>query len=331
MNWPLHQPNSSEQSGPVAGPIASSTPSASPLADRQSGSEVLANHGAPRGTITSTPRRQRRHVTTSVVNDIADRISARDMAVLLSIEQHQFLATRHIEALHFTDIATSARSRVTRRNLARLRDLRVIAALDRKLGGARAGSEGLTYFVDVVGDRILHERPGQRARQTHEPSARFLKHRLAIADAHITLIQADRNRQIELVESAVEPTAWRVFTGIGAARRVLKPDLYAETATEDDFVHAWFIEVDLGTESIPTLLAKCREYEAYRQTGIEQDRHGSFPIVIWSLTHRDPAKAERRLQALTDAIAIDRNLPNALFRIVRPEGLLSLIRTGGEQ
>ena len=143
-----------------------------------------------------------------------DRISARDRAVLPSIEQHQFLATRHIEALHFTDIAPSARSRITRRNLARLRDLRVIAALDRKLGGARAGSEGMTYFVDVVGDRILHERPGQRARQTHEPSARFLRHRLAIADAHITLIQADRNRQVELAGSAVEPAAWRAFTGI---------------------------------------------------------------------------------------------------------------------
>jgi hypothetical protein len=331
MNQPVDRTAQGGQSGPTAGPIASSMPSASPLADRQSGPEVLANHGALRGTITSTPRRQRRHITTSVVNDIADRISARDRAVLLSIEQHQFLATRHIEALHFTDIAPSARSRITRRNLARLRELRVIAALDRKLGGARAGSEGLTYFVDVVGDRILHERLGQRARQTHEPSARFLKHRLAIADVHITLIQADRDRQFELVESAVEPTAWRAFTGIGAARRVLKPDVYAETATDDDFVHAWFIEVDLGTESIPTLLAKCREYEAYRQAGIEQDRHGAFPLVVWSITHRDPAKAERRRHALTDAIAIDRNLPNALFRIVRPEGLLPLIQTGGEQ
>jgi hypothetical protein len=154
---------------------------------------------------------------------------------------------------------------------------------------------------------------------------------LAIADTHIALIDADRNGDFELVEGAVEPAAWRTFTGIGAARRILKPDLYAETATDDDLVHAWFIEVDLGTESIPTLLAKCREYEAYRQTGNEQDRHGAFPLVVWSIAHPDPATAERRRTALVNAIAIDRSLTIALFRIVAPEGVLPLIQNGGAQ
>ena len=83
----------------------------------------------------------------------------------------------------------------------------------------------------------------------------------------------------ELVECAVEPASWRRFTGLGGARLTLKPDLYAETASTSgsDLVHAWFIEVDLGTEGIPTLLKKCRDYEAYRRTGIEQDRQRRLP------------------------------------------------------
>lgn len=324
-------PHTTGQGGPIAGPIGSSTPSASPLADRRSDPEVSANDGAPRGTTPDDPRHQRRHITQSVVTDIADTIRSRDHDVLLSIEQHQFLATRHIEALHFAGIAPTARGRITRRTLGRLRDLRVIGVLDRKVGGIKAGSEGLTYFVDAVGDRILHQRTGQRTRRIHEPSARFLGHRLAIADAHVALIAADRRGDLELVDSAVEPASWRRHTGVGGARMTLKPDLSAETATDDDYVHAWFIEIDLGTESIPTLLKKCRDYEAYRQTGIEQDRHGSFPLVVWSITHRDPAKAENRRAALADAIAKDRRLPSTLFRIVAPEQLLPLFQNGGGQ
>ena len=226
---------------------------------------------------------------------------------------------RQIQALHFANLASTSARRTTKRVVARLRALRVLGSLKQRVGGVRAGSHGLVHFVDVAGDRILRNRSGREARRIYEPSARFLNHRLAIADAHIALIIADRGGEIDLVESAVEPAAWRTFTAIGATRRTLKPDLYAETATADDLVHAWFIEIDLGTEHIPTLLTKCREYEAYRQTGIEQDRHGSFPLVVWSITHPDPAKAERRRQALASAITADPALTSALFRIVAPE------------
>jgi hypothetical protein len=233
--------------------------------------------------------------------------------------------------LHFADLAPISSRRTVKRVLARLRGLRVLGALTQRVGGLHGGSDGLIHFVDATGDRILRNQSGRAARRTYEPSARFVNHRLAIADLHIALMVGSRDEQLGVVDSAVEPATWRTFVGIGAARRTLKPDLYAETATNDNLVHAWFIEVDLGTEHIPTLLAKCREYEAYRQTGIEQDRHGAFPLVVWSITHPDLAKAERRRQALTDAIAADRNLPSALFHIVAPERLLPLIRNGGAQ
>ncbi|MGW6423021.1 replication-relaxation family protein [Nocardia sp. NPDC055053] len=77
----------------------------------------------------------------------------------------------------------------------------------------------------------------------------------------------------------------RTYIGTGGARLTLKPDLYAETASPpgSEYVDGAFIEIDMGTESIPTLIRKCREYESYRRQGIEQDRSdGAFPVVIWS-------------------------------------------------
>jgi len=331
MNRPLHQPPGGEQRGPIAGPPASIPYAGTSLEKGQSQPIPSGNSGAPQGTTAPAKSSTDGRLSAAAIDAIDSRLTDRDRAILRSVDDHHFLTARHIEGLHFDAIAPDARGRITRRVLARLRGLRVLDTLDRRIGGVRAGSQGLIYHVGVAGDRLLDHHVRRNGRLRYEPSARFVAHRLAVADAHVALIDADREARVNLADSAVEPATWRTFTGIGAARRILKPDLYAETATAGDLVRAWFIEIDLGTEHVPTLLTKCLEYEAYRQTGIEQDRHGSFPIVVWSLTHPDPATAERRRRALTDAIATDRKLPNALFRIVPPEGLLSLIQDGGAQ
>lgn len=331
MNDLPQQQNPGTQTGPVADPAASNLSPTSPLADNQSAGLPSGNSGAPQGTTASTTRLPDQRISASTIDIINSRLSGRDRAILRSVDEHQFLTVHQIERLHFASIAPDARSRITRRVLARLRGLRVLDTLDRRIGGVRSGSQGLIYHVGVAGERLI-ERPARRStRLRYEPSARFLAHRLAVAEAHVDLITAHRSRVIELAHSTIEPGSWRSYTGIGAARRALKPDLFAETATDDDMVRAWFIEIDLGTEHIPTLLTKCRDYETYRQTGIEQDRHGAFPLVVWSLTHSDPATAERRRTALATAIARDRQLSGALFRIVTPEDVLALIRSGGTQ
>lgn len=331
MNHQSPQPNPADHSGPIAGPLASNPPVSSPLAERQSAGIPSGNIGAPRGTTEPSRRTTDSRLSAAALDAITHRLSDRDRSILRSVDDHQFLTVSHIESLYFQAIAPDARSRITRRVLARLRGMRVLDTLDRRIGGVRAGSQGLIYHVGVAGDRILPRSVRRRARLRYEPSVRFLDHRLAAADAHVALIAAHRGRLLELTESAVEPATWRTYTGIGAARRTLKPDLFAETADASDLVRAWFVEIDLGTEHLPTLLTKCREYERYRQTGIEQDRHGAFPLVVWSMTHPDPATAERRRDALIEAITKDRQLTSALFRIVAPEQLLPLVQRGGSQ
>jgi hypothetical protein len=291
-----------------------------------------ANDGAQQGTI--PPKRHRKQrIRARDVTELASWLSERDFAILHSIDEHQFLTVRQVEAFHFADHTPASGARIARRVLAKLREYRLLGTFGRRVGGTHGGSHGLVHYLDAVGDQLLNSRSGRRARRFHEPSARFLSHRLAVADARIALIQADRSHLFELAACAVEPSAWRHYTGLGGARLALKTDLYAETAVPPggEFVHAWFVEIDLGTESVTTLIRKCHEYESYRRSGVEQDATGSFPLVVWSITHPDPVKAERRREALRQAIAADRSLLAELFRVVTPQQLIGALQHRGQQ
>jgi hypothetical protein len=66
-----------------------------------------------------------------------------------------------------------------------------------------------------------------------------------------------------------------------------------------DVERSMFVEVDLGTESVPTLAAKAKVYLAYWRSGQEQATNGVFPMVVWLTTNQARAaqihKALRRL------------------------------------
>ena len=60
----------------------------------------------------------------------------------------------------------------------------------------------------------------------------------------------------------------------------LKPDAYA-VLYQGDFEDRLFIEVDLGTEDGPRILAKARTFMNYWRSGKEQESTGIFPLVCW--------------------------------------------------
>lgn len=311
---------------PIAHPIAAESKPSSTSAQHPI---VVTNDGAHTGT-TAPPSRRARYVSAAALAVLADRLSERDHAVLGSIAEHRFLTVRHVQSLHFADHAPTSGIRIARRTLARLRTIGLLGTLERRVGGLRAGSAGLVHYLSDAGHQLLH---GRRRHRTQHPTERFVNHRLAIADAHIGLGEAHRHQQLLVASVALEPASWRVFAAVGGGRATVKPDMYAETANAapSDFVHAWFIEVDLGTESIPTVLRKCRDYETYRRSGVEQDRSGGFPRVIWSVTHSNPDRAERRRAALREAIANDHSLPDQLFRVIAPQQLIHALQSGGQQ
>jgi Replication-relaxation len=253
---------------------------------------------------------------------LSDTLSQRDRQVLSVVAAHRFLTTRQIEAFCFTDhVSALAAARGCRRVLARLHELRVLNRLERRIGGVRAGSASFVWTVGPVGDRLLRDGSGQPRRRWHEPSATFLDHALAVADTHLRLRRAAGQGAFDLVGVDLEPACWRSYLNGAGGSETLRPDLYVVTAS-DAYEHCWFIEVDRGSESLPRLLSKCGQYEAYRRSGREQQRTGTFPLVLWVFPD------ERRAAKLQRAIATAPRLDPQLFRCVVGEQHVETIAGG---
>lgn len=255
-------------------------------------------------------------------------LSRRDFVVLQSISEHRFLTSSHIQKLHFHDHATLlSGTRSCRRVLRRLHRDGLLVLLPRTVGGLGAGSAASVWYLSGTGKRILSIQAGSgsqlSAARIREPSTRFVTHALAIADARVILAEAARAGAFGLAQVEIEPASWRQYLGAFAVREALKPDLaMATTSADGEFEDRWFVEVDLGTEHLPTVLRKCAQYEAYRRTGDEQHRHGVFPVVVW-LTNADV-----RADKLQKAIRATRSLDQQLYRVATLDGLVPLVAGG---
>jgi hypothetical protein len=277
------------------------------------------------GTPASRPR-PRARTGNQQLQALPDTLSERDWQILNSLTAHPFLTTPHIQRLHFLDHSSpSSGGRVCRRVLSRLAAIRAIEHLERRIGGVRAGSASFVWRLGPVGERLLQLRAAGTGRprlRRKEPSLHHLKHCLTVAETHIRLLEAGRKHSPELLRVETEPSCWRPFVTLGGGRAVLKPDLYAVTAT-GDYEDSWFIEVDLGTESLPTLLHKCCQYEEYRRSGVEQRDYGVFPFVLWLLLD------EKRKDALSAALDKAGDLDRSLYRLGVFDELIKAITNFG--
>src|SRR5437016_3555684 len=90
------------------------------------------------------------------LEQLREQLSERDLAVLRSVQEHRFLTALHLQELHFTDHSSpEAQARIRRRVLARLTRDRLLARLDRRVGGIRGGSGSYVYGLGQVGGRLL--------------------------------------------------------------------------------------------------------------------------------------------------------------------------------
>lgn len=293
MTRPNH-PEHTEPTRPSARPAAPTSDSASaPLTAPQPSLAEANTSSFPRTTPTrpETTTGQTTAATITQQTRVGGRgrsrlradLQDRDRAVLASLLQHRFLTSHHLQALHFSGHASDdAGARAARRTLTRLEAAALIRLVDqRRVGGLGGGSTVATWYLTDAGYKVL---TGNRNRfRIGVPTTRFLRHTLAIADAHLA-IRAAANAVHGNAETQVERQAIRQMTGIGGERITIAPDLYAAihgTDKHGDYEDHWFVEVDCGTESIPTLVRKCEQYEAYYRSGTEQADGGAFPLVLW--------------------------------------------------
>ncbi|WP_298868502.1 replication-relaxation family protein [uncultured Microbacterium sp.] len=242
-------------------------------------------------------------------------LTDRDVRILEDLEQYRLLTTRQIQRLHlpakpFGEHATvSAATRGTTRILTRLETLGAIARLERRIGGSKHGSAVTTWQLGGAGERYLRARRGDSTRRRYsEPSPTFVDHTLATADVAVALREHSHLNGYDVLHIQAEPACWRPFTGPTGAAITLKPDLAIATADQFTETHS-LVEVDLATEHLPVIIRKCRLYQQYFQTGIEQNALGLFPAVVWLVP------APKRATAIQKAIHADPSLDPDLFWI----------------
>lgn len=303
-----HQQPTPETPLPVALPSGSRGSAPSAVA-----SDAREPSAAPNVTSVVTPVPPPRTGARALAK-LRHELTLRDWHILHLVADHRYLTTRQLENFCFADLGTpQSADRTARRVLARLTAQSVLRTLDRRIGGVRAGSSGTVYYLAPAGARLLDHDTGRRFR-SREPSERFLEHCLAVGDVHLDLTDIATRHDITEVEVVTEPACWRSWTGPGGELRSLQPDLFA-LISGTDYEDSWFIEVDMGTESIPTILGKCAIYDTYRRTGAEQAAHEVFPRVCWLMrgTH-DESRAITLRQRLTT-----QQYPHGLFHVTTKE------------
>ena len=259
------------------------------------------------------------HLNRHDLQRLGTQLSERDWAIVQFLRQHRYATTSQLRRMFFSHHASqSAATRACVRVLDRLLTQRMLTRLERLVGGVRHGSASFVWCLDVLGDRLTREEH-QARRRHHEPSFAFLAHTLSVTDIHVQLAEAASSGAFHLTAVQVETEAWRPYVAPGGAQRILKPDLMITVST-DSYDDHWYLEVDLGTESLPVLLRKCTAYEDYRRTGRPQTEHGVVPRILWLLP--TPGRVAR----LSAAITADPRLPDRLFTCLIPDDLLPTLR-----
>lgn len=210
------------------------------------------------------------------------QLGDRDLAVLGSLAKFRLLTGGQVQRLHGADGSPITRARRARAMLQRLSEQRLVVRLPRRIGGIHAGSEGAVYGLTGLGLAVLGiDGPyGQRRRTIWTTKPAFQDHVLALGELYVRLTELSRESTVELLAFDAEPACWRRFSGPGGGSITLKPDAYVQLGVGDLELSA-FIEMDMGSESLPTIERKCQRYLAYWQGGLEQQRSGVFPRIWW--------------------------------------------------
>ena len=242
-----------------------------------------------------------------------------DQKILLLLRDCRYAISEQIRDLLFPEgSSTKARSRAANRRLKKLRELSLIEAFGRTIGGPRHGSSHNVWYLSELGHRMLNldETNAVRKRLT-APSMLFIRHTLAITEAYVQIVRTAREHP-ELILSEVqwEPECWRNPAKNNSFS--LRPDMFIVTHSEQ-YEDRWFIELDLSTEDIGTVISKCGRYLEYYRTEHEQKKHGVFPRVLWIVP--DAVRKNQLKKAISDNYA---GQPE-LFSIVLPDELPGML------
>lgn len=228
-------------------------------------------------------------------NRLDRQLSDREQAIVRLLVQLAAVSGDQLRRLYFPHAGNGrGDSQVARRVLLRMTKRGVLARFTRRVGGTARGSEGYRYRLGPNGQRLAQTwelLPTDRARHPLEPGERFLRHRLAVSELYVRLVEAERHGELVVRSFEAEPASWRTFSASFAGTRTLKPDAFFQVSLDDELDLLWFAELDLGSVSQTTRASQAEAYRRYWQSGPD-----AMPRVLWITL--DAATAERAAAAI---------------------------------
>lgn len=239
---------------------------------------------------------------------LADRLSDRDWQIIEIVNRLRLVTGQQLERLYFQSLSGHAREVVRGRVLRRLVRWHVLAVSPRRIGGAARGSAGAAFALGSAGAHLYAERQAthaarQRVRHPGLPTERTVRHTLAVSELYVSLVEQAPLHGASVVSFAAEPACWWP-SGVGG---YVKPDVYTLLALGTVRDH-WWVEVDLATESLPTLKRKLGVYLDFVQRG-QLGPHGVVPRVLVSTVSSERRDAVKTIVAHLPAPA------SGLFRV----------------
>lgn len=176
------------------------------------------------------------------------RMTNRDAAIILAVEQFGQLTSGHIWHCYFDNASKNSMDRV----LKRLVSLKLLARVERRLVGGNGGGSGqYVYQLGAAGHDFL----GKRGK--YVPPHRTVKqHMLEIADAYGEFVTAEESGAIRILSFLTEPNSHMDIAGAK-----VRPDLFIEyELIGKNEGRALWLEVDRGHESLPVISEMVRRY-----------------------------------------------------------------------
>jgi hypothetical protein len=221
-------------------------------------------------------------ITPRRLEQLAAELTSRDREIVAMLARLHMATGSQLVRAHWPN-AADADGRAARRTLKRLVEWRVLARLERRLGGLGRGSDSYTYALDVAAHRLLKLEGSPR--RPHLPGPPMWHHALQVSEIYVQLVESLSSTERHLASWDGEPACWRDYPDqYGQGVRV-KPDGFVRISGPG-YQDMYFIEADTGTQSRAVIRAKLESYRRYAATGLEQKREGGvFPQVVFVTTN----------------------------------------------